>query len=120
MYPNPFTPLFGNTGLRGVEMTAPTVVSASTTTSAATALPGNVGGDSANLTIAIENTTTSWAFCNFGDANVGAATVNNGVGVPPGVVRHVQVQPTTDHVTVILSTVAATGPVRFLRGNGIN
>jgi hypothetical protein len=120
MQPNQFAPLFGNTGPAGIEQTSPAVVAASTTTSSATLLPGNSSGDGGNPVIGIENTTNGWAFCNFGDANVGAATLNNGVGVPPGAVRLVTVQPTTTYVTVILNTAATSGNVRFLRGNGIS
>lgn len=118
MWPNPYAPLFGNTST-GIEQVAPTVVSASTTVTTATALPGNTGGDPANLDISIENTTNGWAFCNFGDASVPNATLNNGTGVPPGTIRIVRVQPSTGYVSVILNTGATTGPVRFLRGSGI-
>lgn len=118
MWPNAYAPLFGNTST-GIEQLAPTVVAASTSVTAATQLPGNVGGDPSNLDISIENTTNGWAFCNFGDASVPNATVNNGVGVPPGTVRIVRVAPTTGFVSVILAAAATTGPVRFLRGSGI-
>ena len=120
MQTNAFSPLFGNTGPTGIELTAPAVVAASTTTSAATLLPGNPSGDGSNPVIRIENTTNGWAFCNFGDANVGAATLNNGVGVPPGSFSIVSLQPSTAYVTVILNTGATAGNVRFLRGNGIS
>jgi hypothetical protein len=120
MYPNPFTPLWGNTGPGGIEMAAPTVVAASTTASAATLLPGNPNGDGSNETICIENPTNGWAYCNFGDANVGAASQSNGIGVPPGSFRIVGVQSTTAYVSVILATGATAGNVRFLRGNGIS
>lgn len=118
MYPTPFTPLFNNLGVGAIEMAAPTVINASTTASAVTALPGNPLGMVDNTVIAIENTTNGWAFCNLGDANVAAATLNNGVGVPPGAVRLVNVQPTTGYVSVILNTGATSGAVRFLRGSG--
>jgi hypothetical protein len=120
MYPNPFTPLWGNQGPGAVEMTAPVVIAASTTASAATALPGNPGGDGANNTICIENTTNGWAFCNFGDSGVAAATVSNGVGVPPGAFRIIGVSPSCSEVSVILAASATSGNVRFLRGNGIS
>jgi hypothetical protein len=120
MWPTPFRPLFGFTGPGGAEQSAPVVVAASTTTSAATALPGNPSGDGADSAICIENTTNGWAFCNFGDANVGAATLSNGVGVPPGSFRIVTVRADTTDVTVILNTGATSGNVRFLRGNGIS
>lgn len=120
MWPNAFLPLFGNTGIGGLEQSAPVVVAASTTTSSATALPGNTSGDGGNPVICIENTTNGWAFCNFGDASVGAATLSNGVGVPPGSFRIVSVRSDTTFVTVILNTAATSGNVRFLRGNGIS
>jgi hypothetical protein len=120
MQPNAFSPLFGNTGVLGIELVPPTVVAASTTTSAATLLPGNPGGDGGNPVIRIENTTNGWAFCNFGDSSVGAATLSNGVGVPPGAFSIVSLQPSTSYVTVILNTSATSGNVRFLRGNGIS
>lgn len=118
MWPTPFAPIFGNNAT-GIEQTPPLVVAASTTTSAASALPGNSQGDGANPDIRIENTTNGWAFCNFGDGAQGAATVSNGIGVPPGVSTIVRVQPTTNSVTVILAAAATSGPVRFLRGAGI-
>lgn len=118
MWPTPYSPLFGNNAT-GVEQTAPTVIAASTTVTAATPLPGNPLGDPANPDIAIENLTNGWAFCNFGDASVPNATVNNGVGVPPGSVRIVRVKDTTGYVSVILNTGATSGNVRFLRGAGI-
>jgi hypothetical protein len=120
MYPNPFTPLFGFTGPGGAEQVAPTVIAASTTASAATLLPGNPGGDDANNTIGIENLSNGWAFCNFGDANVSAATVNNGIGVPPGGFRIIGVRADTSYVSVILNTSATSANVRFVRGNGIS
>lgn len=120
MHPNAFSPLFGNIGPGGAEQLSPVVVAASTTASAVTPLPGNPQGDGANNVICIENTTNGWAFCNFGDSGVGAATINNGVGVPPGLFRLVSVRSDTTSVSVILNTGATTGAVRFLRGNGIS
>ena len=120
MQPRAFQPLWGNTGIGGIEQGAPTVVAASTTVVAATLLPGNSQGDGQNDVISIENTTNGWAFCNFGDANVPNATLNNGVGVPPGSVRIVCVRPEIAYVSVILNTGATAGNVRFLRGNGIS
>lgn len=120
MWPRAFQTLFGFTGPGGAEQSAPTVIAATTTASAATLLPGNPGGDDANNVICIENLSNGWAFCNFGDANVGAATLNNGVGVPPGSFRIVTVRDDTSYVSVILNTSATSANVRFLRGNGIS
>jgi hypothetical protein len=120
MDPRPFQPLFNNQGLGQAEQTNPLVVAATTATSTAQTLPGNPQGDGANNVIAIENVTNGWAFCNFGDSGVGAATLSNGVGVPPGAVRLVSVRPDTTSVTVILNTGATAGNVRFLRGAGIS
>lgn len=118
MWPTAFAPLFGNLST-GIEQSAPLVVAASTSSSAVSALPGNLNGDPANPDIRIENTTNGWAFCNFGDASVGAATVSSGVGVPPGGATIIRVQPSTNSVTVILAAAATSGNVRFLRGAGI-
>lgn len=120
MWPTSFQPLFSNGGLGAIEQTAPTVIAASTTASAATVLPGNPAGDGANTSICIENTTNGWAFCNFGDSGVGAATLSNGVGVPPGLTRIVNVRADTCYVSVILNTGATAGNVRFLRGSGLS
>ncbi len=120
MWPVPFTPIFGNTGVGGVEQAPPTVIAASTAASAATLLPGNPIGDSSNMAVCIENTTNGWAFCNFGDSNVPAATLSNGVGVPPGSFRIVNVSQACSYVSVILNTGATAGNVRFVRGTGIS
>jgi hypothetical protein len=119
MWPNAYTPLFSNTGAGGIEEIAPTVIAATTAASPATLLPGNPLGDPANCDICIENTTNGWAFCNFGDVNVPAATLSNGIGVPPGGFRIIRVAPTAAYVSVILNTAATAGPVRFQRGAGI-
>ncbi len=119
MWPTPFTPLFNNGGLGAIEQAAPTVIAASTMASAATLLPGDPNGSVGHPSIAIENLTNGWAFCNFGDSGVGAATLNNGVGVPPGSVRIVGMPSSTCYVSVILNTGATSGNVRFLRGAGL-
>lgn len=119
MQPRAFQPLWGNTGIGGIEQAVPLIVAASTTVTAATLLPGNPQGDGQNDSICIENTTNGWAFCNFGDASVPNATLNNGIGVPPGSFRIICVRPDTAYVSVILNTGATAGNVRFLRGNGI-
>ena len=120
MQPRAFQPLWGNTGIGGIEQRAPLIVAASTVVVAATMLPGSPQGDEQNDVVCIENTTNGWAFCNFGDANVPNATLNNGVGVPPGSFRIISVPVPVAYVSVILNTGATAGNVRFLRGNGIS
>ena len=115
MQPRAFQPLYS-----GLEQTAPTVIAASTTVTAATLLPGSTQGDEQNDSICIENLSNGWAFCTFGDASVPNATVNNGVGVPPGSFRIISVRRDTAYVSVILNTAATAANVRFLRGNGIS
>lgn len=122
MWPTTFKPLESNTtdsGTQTIETLAPTVISASTTASAATALPGNTDGDASNADICIENLTDGWAFCNFGNSNVASATVSKGVGVPSGSFRIVRVGENDGYVSVILNTGATAGSVRFLRGAGL-
>lgn len=115
MQPRAFQPLYS-----GLEQTAPTVIAASTTVTAATLLPGSTQGDEQNDSICIENLTNGWAFCNFGDASVPNATLNNGIGVPPASFRIISVRRDTAYVSVILNTGATAGNVRFVRGNGIS
>jgi hypothetical protein len=119
MWPNAFQPINSNTAT-GIEYVAPLVVAASVVSSAASTLPGNSSGDGSNPDIRIENQTNGWAMCNFGDGNQGAATLTNGVGVPPNTALVIRVAPTTNSVTVILFTGATAGNVRFLRGSGID
>lgn len=119
MWPNAFQPITATTAT-GQNYVAPLVVAASTTTSAASTLPGNSSGDGNNPDIRIENQTNGWAMCNFGDGSQGAATLNNGLGVPPNTTLVIRVAPSTNSVTVILFTGATAGPVRFARGSGID
>ena len=119
MWPNAFQPITSNTAV-GQEYIAPLVVAASTATSAVSALPVNSSGDGSNCDIRIENQTNGWAMCNFGDGAQGAATLNNGLGVPPNTALVIRVAPTTNSVAVILFTGATAGPVRFARGSGID
>lgn len=119
MWPNAFQPITSSTST-GIEYVAPLTVAATTTTSAALLLPGNTSGDGSNCDIRIENQTNGWAMCNFGDGAQGAATLSNGVGVPPNTALVIRVAPTTNSVSVILFTAATPGPVRFARGSGID
>lgn len=119
MWPSPFQPISLSTAA-GQEYVAPLVVSASTSTSAVATLPGNSNGDGTQPDIRVENQTNGWAICNFGDSNQGAATLINGIGIPPGAAQVVRVAATTNSVAVILSAGATAGVVRFLRGIGID
>lgn len=70
--------------------------------------------------IQIANTTTSWAYVNFGVFGaVTAATVATGYPVAPGSVVVVSVDPEVSGASVILGTAAATGSVIFTRGEGL-
>lgn len=119
MWPSPFQPILSNTQT-GIEYVPPLVVAASTAASAVLALPGNTSGDGSNCDIRVENQANGWAMCNFGDGAQGAATLANGVGIPPGQAQVVRVASTTNSVSVILGTGATAGSVRFTRGLGID
>jgi hypothetical protein len=70
--------------------------------------------------IQIANTSTAWAYVNFGlFGAVVAATVATGFPVPPGMVRIVSVDEEVTGASVILGTAAATGNVVFTRGEGV-
>ena len=94
-------------------LVASVTVAASTTASTGT-LPGN--GYPKN--IQISNTTTSWAYVNFGNStSLAAATVATGYPVPPGAAYVVTISTEVNTVSVILST--GTGNVIFTRGEGV-
>jgi hypothetical protein len=70
--------------------------------------------------IQIANTTSSWAYVNFGVfGSVTAATVATGYPVGPGGVVVVSVDPEVTGASVILGTASATGDVIFTRGEGL-
>src|SRR6266404_1171745 len=89
-------------------------VTASASNSSATiTLPA---GNNSNQ-IQIANTTTAWAYVNFGvDGNVTAATVAASYPVPPGLTRIVSIDSEVTGASVILGT--STGSVIFTRGEG--
>jgi hypothetical protein len=121
MWPTPFAPITTGSWTPGTqELVAPVTIAASTSASAVTALPGNSSGDPAYPDIRIENQTNGWAMCNFGDASVAAATLTNGVGVPPGAALVIRVGGAVNSVSVILAAGATSGNVRFLRGSGLD
>lgn len=128
MWPSPFQPLTSkivNGTAVNIAQVAPLNVAATTTASAVVALPGNTSGDGQNCDIRIENqgiigATGGFAMCNFGDGTQGAATLLNGIGVPPGQALVVRVDPTCNSVSVILSAGATAAVVRFTRGIGLD
>lgn len=71
--------------------------------------------------IQIANTTTAWAYVNFGVLGaVTAATVATGFPIAPGVARTVSVDPEVTGVSVILGAAPGTNTaVIFSRGEGI-
>lgn len=116
MWPSAFQPQTSNIA-GAIEYVAPVTIAATTTASAVTQLPA--GDPSSQPNIRVENQSTSWVICNFGDGAQGSATLTNGIGIPPNTARTVTLAPSSNSVSVILVTAAATGPVRFLRGIGI-
>lgn len=115
MYPNAFRPLTVVTA--SLKQTAsPVTISASNSVSAVTALPGR-NDESEDTDIRVENQTSGWAYCLFGDLNVGNATTTTGIAIAPLSVEVLGFPSWVGFVTVILST--STGNVRFTRGLGI-
>jgi hypothetical protein len=121
-----FAPLYKRTSTSGSTVTPGTLatsVTVAATNAAATAsgqIPGCCPSDSTQIQIA--NTTTSWAFVNFGvlRLTVTAATVAASYPVAPGAVVVVTVDPEVDAASVILGTApGALTSVIFTRGAGI-
>jgi hypothetical protein len=119
MWPVSFQPILLTTATTQ-EWVAPVTITASTSASATTALPGNSAGDPTQPDIRIENQTNGWAMCNFGDSSVAAATLTNGIGVAPATAVVIRIGPSMNSVSVILSAGATSGPVRFMRGVGLD
>lgn len=92
-------------------------VAASGTHAASTQFPGQLTGNGSNQ-IQIANTTTAWAYVNFGIfGNVTAATVAASYPVGPGAVVVITVDGEVSGADVILST--GSGNVIFTRGEGL-
>jgi hypothetical protein len=95
-----------------------TTVAATDASSASAKFAGSDRNSSTQIQIA--NTSTSWAYVNFGVFGaVAAATVASSYPVAPGTVVVVTVDPEVSGVTIILGTAAATGNVIFTRGQGL-
>ena len=113
----PIAPLYSPNSGPGVGgLIANLTISASTTATSG-ALPGNTQTNDFNQ-IQIANTTTGWAYVNFGrsTAEIAAATTANGYPVAPGGVVVITVSSEVAATSVILST--SSGSVIFTRGSG--
>lgn len=111
-------PVSGGASVQGALWPSVTV-----TASAAAAASTEILGAPGNTAMQIANTTTAWAYVNFGNlkvAAVTAATVATGYPVAPGAVVVVTVDPEVNGASVILSA-ASTGDtsVIFTRGIGL-
>jgi hypothetical protein len=97
-------------------------VAASVAAAASTVFPGTDANDS--IQIQISNTTTAWAYVNFGvllgGITVPAATVAAGYPVAPGAVVAVTVDKEVNAASVILGAAPGTNTsVIFTRGAGV-
>lgn len=118
----PFAPLYGpNTGASPGGLTASVTITGATTAASA-ALPGPAYNDFCQIQIA--NTTTAWAYVNFGIATTGslalaAATTAASYPVAPGSVVVVTVSSEVAAASVILGAAPGTlTAVIFTRGAG--
>jgi hypothetical protein len=114
----PFAPLYEvNSGSGPGTLIASVTISASGTAASA-ALPGNTGGLNNFNQVQIANTTTAWAYVNFGRSTteIPAATVAASYPVAPGGVVVVTVTDEVCAASVILGS--STGSVIFTRGAG--
>lgn len=92
-------------------------VAASGTAASSTQLGGQASGNG-SCQIQIANTTTAWAYVNFGQIGaVTAATVAASYPVGPGAVVVISVDSEVSGASVILST--GSGNVIFTRGEGL-
>src|ERR1700748_2469914 len=109
-----YTPSTGN----AAGSLVPSVTIGASTTAASSTLPGNTSGNNYKLQIQISNTTTAFAYVNFGQStsSVVAATVAASYPVAPGTVI-VTVASEVCAASVILGT--GTGNVVFTRGEGL-
>jgi hypothetical protein len=110
-----------NTSQNGTLLPSVTVA-ASVAAAASTVFPGTDSNDS--IQIQISNTTTAWAYVNFGvllgGLTVPAATVATGYPVAPGAVVAVTVDKEVNAASVILGAASTGGTtVVFTRGAGV-
>ena len=114
-----FEPLAGpSAGSTTSNLFSSTTVAATGTSATAGILPGNVTGSSQRQ-VQIANTTSSWAYVNFGETgSLSAATVAAGYPVAPGGVVVVTVAPDVSGCSVILTS-GGSGNVIFTRGVGL-
>jgi len=111
-----------NAGSSNTAGTLQTSVTVTATNASATA-SGVIAGDNpnGNCQIQIANTTTAWAYVNFGILGaVTAATVAASYPVAPGAVVAVSVDPEVNAASVILGSAPGTNTaVIFTRGAGV-
>lgn len=110
-----FAPLYTKTTATAYGTLVPSVTISASTTASSSNLPGPILSTNQ---IRIANTTSSWAFVNFGPLypNLSAATANS-YPVAPGAVSIVSVDSEVGAASVILAT--GTGNVIFTRGEGL-
>ena len=118
-----FQPLYGpSNGTAQGSLLPSTTVTASATVAASARFSGGPNGGGCTA-IQIANTTTAWAFVNFGNLDVGAvtaATVAASYPVAPGAMAVVRVATEVNAASVILAAASTGGTsVIFTRGVGI-
>jgi hypothetical protein len=111
-----------NASTAGTLLPSVTVTGSAAVATASTVFPGTNGNDSVQIQIA--NTTTAWAYVNFGvllgGITVTAATVATGYPVAPGAVVAVTVDKEVNAASVILGAASTGGTtVIFTRGAGV-
>lgn len=113
-----FAPLYTKATASANGTLQPSVtVAASASNAFSTQFAGQLSGNGSNQ-IQIANTTTAWAYVNFGQFGaVTAATVATGLPIGPGAVVIVSVDGEVSGASVILST--GSGNVIFTRGEGL-
>ena len=118
----PFAPQYGpNSGSAAGSFVASVTVTASNTLAVSAALPGSQTGSNGFCQIQIANTTTAWAYVNFGrnTTEIVAATVAASLPVKPGQTRTITVSSEVAAVSVILGAIPGTNTaVIFTRGSG--
>lgn len=120
-----FEPIYApNQGNAVGTLSASTSVVGAITATASTAFSGNSQAANYKQQVQISNTTTAWAYVNFGVLSatqaVVAPTVASGYPVAPGAVVVVTVDKEVNAASVILGAASTGGTtVIFTRGEGI-